>query len=209
MANSAFDPLRLDPFAAPSNNEIVPIQTTQQQELISPSQQTGGSKQPPLEEDVLLQFTNSSSPASPTSIIDADDVRKSRKQWSSSRSISSAASSRKSSKTNASSFAPPPEMPITRDYSSSLFHLDGEVDPRSQPVYEKITHSGTCLARISNRTKLLKLWKQVFWIIYEDKELLVFKDKEVFDQWLMNPHLSRIQRDSLVKLHVDFQRTAG
>jgi len=49
------------------------------------------------------------------------------------------------------------------------------------------------------------VWKPVFWIIYNDHELMIFKSKTIFEEWLMNPHLSKNARDALVKLRVNFQ----
>ncbi len=104
------------------------------------------------------------------------------------------------------SIAPPPEIPMPRDYTQSLFHVEESADQNlaSKPSFEKISHSGICLARTTKRSLLTKKWKKVFWIAYGDEALLIFKTKDMFDDWVMNPHLSSRQREALVKLRVDF-----
>lgn len=208
MANSAFDPLRDDPFAT-SQDQSALVAFNVQPTPFSNEQ----TNQSPQDNDILLQFTNSSTPTKPSTsqAVDQTDVRQSRKQRVvnySPRSVASL-SSIGSTASRQSSVAPPPDLPISRDYSRSLFHVSSEPDPSTMPQYDKISHSGSCLARISFRTKLLKLWKQVFWIIYDNSELMVFKSKEVFDEWLMNPHLPLSERNTLVKLRVNFQTISG
>lgn len=198
MANTLFDPLRLDPFSTSIEqpNQVVPygnptISSTEKQEQV---------------DDVLLQFANSpntTEQSARSDQIDQEDVRKSRKEriiHNSPRSVVSPSSL----SSRAVNVAPPPEIPRGRDFSSSLFHMTSESDPATQPKYELITHSGSCMARISIRTKLLKLWKDVFWIVYDDREFMVFKTKNIFEEWLMNPYLSRTERMALVKMRIDF-----
>ena len=104
------------------------------------------------------------------------------------------------------SIAPPPEVPMPQDYSQSLFNVEESADHKlaSKPCFGRIRHSGICLARISKKSLLTKKWKQVFWITY-DESVLIFKTKDKFDDWVMNPHLSSRQREDLVKLRVDFR----
>ena len=209
MANTAFDPLRSDPFSS-SNGELVPYthNGTQPKNNIQ--------LQPSPEDDILMQFANSSNTTTngesqPSTPPKNNDIRTSRKQrvMRSPSGVASLSSlnSRSVKSDSTSNFAPPPEFPIhsADHYTSSYFHANAWEQPSVPPVYEKINHSGTCLARISTRTKMLKVWKQVFWIIYNDHELLVFKTKSIFEEWLMNPYLSRTARDALVKLRVNFQ----
>lgn len=206
MANTAFDPLSLDPFATVNDNAALITFETQ------PVSEGNKVFQPLQDEDILMQFVDSAVPRPSSSqplTLDMD-VRKTRKQRIINHSSGSVASTSSfGSSSRKSNFAPPPDIPIPRDYGMSLFNISAEPDVSTQPMYEKITHSGSCLSRISNRTKILKVWKQVFWIIYEDRELLVFKSKEIFDEWLMNPYLSKNDRNAMVKLHVDFQCLPG
>jgi len=122
--------------------------------------------------------------------------------------------------------APPPEIPMAKDYTQSLFHVEetdghehghghghghGHVaDNIPPPSFDQIRHSGYCLARISFRTLLMKKWKQVFWICYGEhcETLLFFKTKEKFEDWIMNPHLNSTQREKMVKLRIDFNNSA-
>mmetsp|Transcript_13889 Transcript_13889/g.15669 ORF Transcript_13889/g.15669 Transcript_13889/m.15669 type:complete len:335 (+) Transcript_13889:303-1307(+) len=200
MANSAFDPLRNDPFASYNEGN---------QQLVT--YQQGGEQPTSAEQDALLLFANNTNKVQP--INNNQNVRASRKQktmQNSPRSVASGSSlgsrsAQSRSVVDDANFAPPPEMPVPRDYSASLFHVKFPPDPQSRPLYEEIKHSGMCVSRISNRTKLLKIWKHVFWIIYGDNQLYVFKSKNIFDEWMMNPHLSKMERKALVKLHIDFQ----
>lgn len=207
MANTAFDPLRADPFATETTTFTEP--PTPIQTLVP-----YGSQQGRQVDDVLLDFANGNSPptmnshsrfsSSSSSSKDTEnriDVRETRKE----RVMMT--KSPTSVRTNAknASLAPPPEMPMKRSYLSTRFNATYTRDPASQPNYEKIKHSGKCLARISIRTKLLRVWKSVFWIVYDNSEFLVFKSEQTFQEWLMNPYLTRDERDALVKLHINFQ----
>lgn len=49
----------------------------------------------------------------------------------------------------------------------------------------------------------MKKWKRVFWISYGEDTLLFFREKDHFDDWAMNPHLSKNQREQLVKLRIN------
>jgi hypothetical protein len=72
------------------------------------------------------------------------------------------------------------------------------------PDFEKVTHSGYVLSRISFRTILIKKWKQTFWVSYGTNQVLFFRSSADFEDWVSNPYLSQAQRDFLVKLKVDF-----
>lgn len=102
------------------------------------------------------------------------------------------------------SIAPPPDAPIPKDYTQSMFHMEEDFNKDAMPSFGNIKHSGFCLARISTRALLMKRWKKVFWIAYGDETLLFFKTKEMFEDWVMDPYLSSRQRETLVKLRVDF-----
>eukprot|EP00557_Chaetoceros_sp_GSL56_P010823 CAMPEP_0176481940 /NCGR_PEP_ID=MMETSP0200_2-20121128/3103_1 /TAXON_ID=947934 /ORGANISM="Chaetoceros sp., Strain GSL56" /LENGTH=625 /DNA_ID=CAMNT_0017878209 /DNA_START=728 /DNA_END=2605 /DNA_ORIENTATION=+ len=72
------------------------------------------------------------------------------------------------------------------------------------PDFDKVTHSGYVLSRISFRTILIKKWKQTFWVSYGNNQVLFFRSSADFEDWVSNPYLSQAQRDFLVKLKVDF-----
>lgn len=130
-------------------------------------------------------------------------------------------------------FAPPPELPSNKDYTRSLFHAEEEAIPHTPPDFNLVKHSGTCMARLSLRTLLTKKWKQVFWIVsaqrfmkymyiiyrkcfylhlthnfhakaYGNDQLLFFRNRFDFEDWVMDPNLSFNQREKLVKLRVNF-----
>lgn len=203
MANSGFDPLRNDPFAPvpQMSPAIVPVSDPNQ-----PSNQWGLQQQIPPEEQLdsdenfLNQFNNTNSAT--------NDIRQNRRMRANSHGSTTSSigsrSARSSSKIlNDPTIAPPPEVPIGKDYSRSLFHAEEEINPAPPPDFNEITHSGYCLARISMRTLVMKKWKRVFWISYGEDTLLFFREKDHFDDWAMNPHLSKNQREELVKLRIN------
>lgn len=101
-------------------------------------------------------------------------------------------------------FAPPPTMPIVEN--RSMFNFNAEGGRFSElPSYEKIRHSGYIMTRFSQASLLTRKWRQNFWILYEDY-LCFYRSKEDFDQWLMNPFLSKEKRDALVKRCLRFNK---
>lgn len=152
MANSGFDPLRNDPFAPvpQMSPAIVPVSDPNQ-----PSNQWGLQQQIPPEEQLdsdenfLNQFNNTNSAT--------NDIRQNRRMRANSHgsttsSIGSRSAMSSSKILNDPTIAPPPEVPIGKDYSRSLFHAEEEINPAPPPDFNEITHSGYCLARISMRT---------------------------------------------------------
>jgi hypothetical protein len=242
MANSAFDPLRNDPFVgSPQPVAITPFppsaaatatatghQTAVVSSASSPwalQQQQQQQEQP---DDVLLVFSNNSNhqvsnqqaPSVDKTGIGRERTRSSNSNSMASSSVGGAVSSsitgsRGTSRSGGSNLknknilddatiAPPPEKPIAKDYTLSLFHAEADEGPASLPDWNQIKHSGTCLARISLRTLVMKKWKQIFWISYGDHTMLFFKSRFHFEDWAMDPNLSTRQREGLVKLRVDF-----
>lgn len=223
MAETNYDPLRSDPF---QNNAVVPVpnqnqnwsvpgqQTTQQYQ----QQQQGGG----VAEDPLLHFQNAQPSESDSDLAkDMSNLYRHLQRMGTTDSSVSGSShlSRRSKILGNANIAPPPEFPIEKDYTQSLFHVeetDRVDDNMPPPSFDLIQHSGYCLARISFRTLLMKKWKQVFWICYGDIDhehenslsLLFFKTKEIFEDWIMNPHLNSSQREKMVKLRVDFNNIA-
>jgi len=138
---------------------------------------------------------------------DEDTLKlKDRKKYRPSRSVCSTDSSRSSasgysyghSPLNDPTYAPAPERPI--DERRSV-----RPKPYDMPSFEKVTHSGHAMARISLKSLIIKKWKPVFWICYGDSRLIFFRSKSDFDEWATNPLLNLIERDELVKLDIDFK----
>lgn len=202
MANSAFDPLREDPFeiAQPPVVAITPVQSVHQNTQWGLRQQVPQGQQPPADDtqDILLQFNNANSH---TSRRRADSCA----SGASSIGSRSARSGSRNDVLNDMTVAPPPERPVGKDYSRSAFHAEAEVTPVPPPNWDLVKHSGICLARISMRTLVMKKWKHSFWIAYGDHIMLFFKSRCHFDDWAMDPHLSARQREQLVKLRIDFR----
>jgi len=88
---------------------------------------------------------------------------------------------------------------------TNIQYRNGQLSPL--PTYSQITHSGHISGRCSTTSLILKKWKRVFWVTYNDEtELLVFRSKSDFDEWAMNPYMSVNQRNDLVKLRVCFKK---
>jgi len=235
MAETSYDPLRNDPF---QNNAVVPVPTsttlpnqnqgqwsvpgqTSQQQQQQQQQQGGG-----VVEDPLLHFQNAQPQSQSQPYLQRMGTTDSSISGSSHHSHSHSRSHGRSKILDDVNIAPPPEIPMAKDYTQSLFHVEetdghehghehghghGHVaDNIPPPSFDQIRHSGYCLARISFRTLLMKKWKQVFWICYGEhcETLLFFKTKEKFEDWIMNPHLNSTQREKMVKLRIDFNNSA-
>ncbi len=102
-------------------------------------------------------------------------------------------------------FAPPPQLPKSLEVVKNRFlpHTPREV-AASLPVFDRIKHSGEVMARFSVKSMMMKKWKPVFWITYGNNEMLFFRSKSDFDEWVSNPFLENDDRNKLVKLRVDF-----
>jgi len=63
---------------------------------------------------------------------------------------------------------------------------------------------GSIHTRSSFRTILMKNWRQTYWVRYGQSSLCIFRSKDDFEDWLLNPYHTQNQRDYLVKLRIDF-----
>jgi len=111
--------------------------------------------------------------------------------------------SKKSSPLDDPNFAPaPPPVPGLENAKSIALHVSPSAG--ALPDFDKVTHSGYALARISFRSILIKKWKQIFWVTYGASKILIFRSHADFEDWMVNPYLTKGQRDFLVKLEIDF-----
>jgi len=129
-----------------------------------------------------------------------------RKKYQSPRSVCSTDSSRSSlsgysrghSPLDDPTYAPAPERPkdVRRSVRPKPYHM---------PSFEKVTHSGHAMARISLKSLIIKKWKPVFWICYGDSRIIFFRSKSDFMEWATNPLLNLVEREELVKMEIDFK----
>lgn len=102
-------------------------------------------------------------------------------------------------------YAPPPKYPKeTLQMMKTQVFSDGRNAASALPSFDMVKHSGSITARISLKTLVMKKWKYSFWIAYGNNSLLFFRSKPDFEDWLVNPYLSKEGRDELVKLKIDF-----
>jgi len=123
-------------------------------------------------------------------------------KYSSSRSVTSESSRNMHNQSSALDnplFAPPPAPPVQGQ------NLMSSKKTSTLPSFDKVNHSGYMLARTSLKSLVMKQWKTVFWITYGDHEVLIFRSKIDFEEWVTNPYLTKLQRGAIVKLHIDFQ----
>ena len=100
-------------------------------------------------------------------------------------------------------FAPPPPLPRSLEILRSEIQHNRQLLSRL-PSFERITHSGTCLARFSLKSMLMKKWKPAFWITMGESKVIFFRSKEDFEECFTNPYLRDDQREKLVKFSCDF-----
>mmetsp|Transcript_19738 Transcript_19738/g.29524 ORF Transcript_19738/g.29524 Transcript_19738/m.29524 type:complete len:715 (+) Transcript_19738:294-2438(+) len=123
----------------------------------------------------------------------------------------SIASSDTSARTSSSvlddpTFAPPPPYPENLNVIKSNFFGQSNKEVKSTlPSFGLVTHSGQIMARFSIKSMIIKKWRQSFWITYGDNQLMFFRTKNDFEEWVSNPFLTKDERDGLVKLNVDFR----
>ena len=96
------------------------------------------------------------------------------------------------------SFSPPPELP------DDLKRM-GKEARAVLPNFDRIKHSGYCLARLSLKAMVTKKWRQAFWITFGNHRVLFFRSKNDFEEWVSNPYLTTEGRDELVKMNIDFK----
>ena len=159
------------------------------------------------DDDFFGEFSNSvqeKSPSRPPSVFEAnenDDVSYLSKSTGGTDRVPGPHS--KVSPLDDPKFAPKPNAVHGLENAKALSqHAPPGASPL--PDFEKVTHSGYVLSRISFRTILIKKWKQTFWVSYGNNQVLFFRSSSDFEDWVSNPYLSQGQRDFLVKLKVDF-----
>ncbi len=103
-------------------------------------------------------------------------------------------------------FSPPPPFPENLSVVKMRFFGDenAAVTKSTLPSFESIRHSGECMARFSMKSMIIKKWRPSFWITYGDHQVLFFRSRVDFEEWVSNPYLTKDNRDALVKLSVDF-----
>lgn len=188
MANSAFDPLRQDPFATVNDENASPVGGS-----FPVSEGNVGYSQNESPEALMMQFNNS------------NPVQESTRERINRSDLSSLSSRSLSSRIEDPNFAPPPPPPLKRDYSTSL--MMAESGQSELPSFKSVHHSGVVLARISMKSLVTKNWKRVFWIQYGENSILIFRSHDDFEEWVNNPYLSREKREALIKLKIDLNKS--
>lgn len=104
------------------------------------------------------------------------------------------------------SFAPPPPFPKSISLIK-MQYLNTKVKEVAStlPDYSDVKHSGELLARFSLKSMLIKKWRPTFWIAFGKHQLLFFRSRSDFEEWVSNPFLRAEDRNALVKLNVDFK----
>jgi hypothetical protein len=97
--------------------------------------------------------------------------------------------------------APPPKMPESLQAIRSRAH---PADLSTLPPFDLVQHSGECLARFSLKSIIIKKWRPTFWISLGDAQLLFFRSKNDFEEWISNPYLKEKDRTKLIKFSIDF-----
>lgn len=211
MSNFNFDPYAPDIKTSPAQQHTSdfissPRSVSQTQQLVEyeiPDVEAS----PYVNQGMEIKFEPDQEQQPQKETEDEDPLKlKGRKKYRSSRSVCSTDSSRSSmsgyshghSPLDDPTYAPPPEQPIDerRSVRSKPYHM---------PAFEKVTHSGHCMARISLKSLIIKKWRPVFWICYGDSRIIFFRSKSDFDEWATNPLLNLVEREELVKLDIDFK----
>jgi hypothetical protein len=105
---------------------------------------------------------------------------------------------------NDKTFAPPPKFSQSLEVTKSQYlHINRQV-MSTLPSFGSVKHSGDCLARFSLKSMMIKKWKPTFWIAFGNHQILFFRSRSDFEEWVSNPFLKKEERDQLVKLSVDF-----
>lgn len=167
-------------------------------------------------------FHDFSGTDTPTSIDDPFGLNRPRRRERSSsitssrsrRSTTSSTSSKMSSTYSSSiindeSFAPPPPFPenltlIKERYFVTEPNSTSREVKSTLPSFGLVKHSGEVMGRFSMKSMIMKKWKYIFWIAYGDNQILVFRSKMDFEEWVSNPYLTKSERDKLVKVSFDF-----
>ncbi len=103
-------------------------------------------------------------------------------------------------------FAPPPPFPTMDKLVRFEFMAEREADNKSLPNFTKVKHSGKILSRVSILSLISKSWKETFWIIYDEFQLIFFRNERDYEDWLLNPYIDGKERDDLIKLKIDLEK---
>ena len=186
-------------FGTPGENSVVGKEINVSSRNLSP-EATSPSSAGIVEEDETSVLSMVSAPYNPGQQQQNHQQQNYHSGSASVRSVSSTVT--KPSCLDDPNFAPPPAK--TNAIKNALILAQTTSVSSPLPNFDKISHSGYILSRISFRTILMKKWKQVFWIMYGPHTLYFFRTNQDFNDWVSNPYLTLEQRDFLVKLKVDF-----
>ncbi len=103
-------------------------------------------------------------------------------------------------------FAPPPPLPTMDKLVRFEFMAEREADKKTLPNFMNVKHSGKVLSRVSVLSLISKSWKETFWIIYDESQLIFFRNERDYEDWLLNPYIDRKERDKKIKMKIDFQK---
>ncbi|KAJ1454667.1 hypothetical protein M885DRAFT_235566 [Pelagophyceae sp. CCMP2097] len=97
--------------------------------------------------------------------------------------------------------AAPPRAVQTFVVSDAVMSADrGVQDPISVSLGGKF--HGQLVARLSSRTMLIKEWKGCFFVFEGPRSLLIFRDKEDYSQFMLNPYIDGPIREALIKRRI-------
>ncbi len=139
----------------------------------------------------------------------SSSITSSRSRRSTTSSTSSKLSTYSSSIIHDESFAPPPPFPenltlIKESYFVTEPNNSSREVKSTLPSFGLVKHSGEAMGRFSMKSMIMKKWKHIFWIAYGDNQILIFRSKMDFEEWISNPYLTKSERDKLVKVSFDF-----
>lgn len=154
----------------------------------------------------VLAPTNDSSPRK-----NANTPNRSRtSSYASSNASSYSNQSNRKSVLDDPTFAPPPKFPQNLSVEKARFFGD-KSDPSGKPVirstlpsFGMVKHAGEVMGRFSMKSMIIKKWRMVYWIAYGNSQVLFFRSKTDFEEWVSNPYLKKEDRDALVKMSLDF-----
>lgn len=106
---------------------------------------------------------------------------------------------------NDKTFAPPPALEKSFAVTKNEYMGTQKVIKSTLPSHGSVKHSGDCLARFSIKSLLIKKWRKTFWITYGNNQILFFRSREDYEDWVSNPYLEKDDRNKLVKLNIDFK----
>jgi len=101
-------------------------------------------------------------------------------------------------------FAPPPKFPENLNVMKPQFFGEKREILSTLPSFDQVKHSGNLMSRFSMKSMVTKKWKYAFWIAYGNNQILFFRSRADFEEWVSNPFLTKEARDALVKLDIDF-----